>query len=82
MNEKSMTASSQPLPSMRACPITIASPSPVLSSASASRSVYGRRSKKWSGSSLLTPAASSTNEPSSASDAIRERAFMAKWCPH
>ena len=46
MNEKSMTASSHGCSSIVAWPITIASPSPVDSSASASRSVYGRRSKK------------------------------------
>ena len=39
MKEKSITASSQPLPSIAAWPITIASPSPVFISASASRSV-------------------------------------------
>ena len=39
MNAKSMTASSQPRPSIAACPITIASARPVDISASARRSV-------------------------------------------
>jgi hypothetical protein len=79
MKAKSMTASSQPLPSIAACPITIASPSPVFISASARRSVYGRRSKKLSGSSERRSDASSTKEPSSASHAMRERARIGKW---
>ena len=45
MNAKSITASSSACSSIVAWPTTIASPSPVFSSASASRSVYGRRSK-------------------------------------
>ena len=79
MNEKSMTASSHDFPSIEPWPITIASPSPVFISASARRSVYGRRSKKCRGSSERSSAASSTNVPSSASDAIRERARIGKW---
>ena len=39
MNEKSITASSHGMPSIVAAPMTIASPSPVATSASASRSV-------------------------------------------
>jgi len=61
--------------------ITIASPRPVLSSASASRSVYGRRSKKASGSSERSSAASSTKVPSSAIEAMRVRARIGKWYP-
>ena len=60
MNAKSITASWQGCRSIVALPITIASPSPVSSSASASRSVYGRRSKKPSGSAERRSAASST----------------------
>ena len=82
MKEKSITASSHGLPSIAACPITIASPRPVESSASASRSAYGRRSKNCSGSSERRSAASSANVPSSASEAMRERAFIGKWWPH
>ena len=76
-----MTESSHGFPSIAACPITIASPRPVFISASASRSVYGRRSKKCSGSSERSSAASSTNDSASASDAIRDRARIGKWCP-
>ena len=71
MNEKSITASSTGWPSIVARPTTIASARPVLSSASASRSTYGRRSKKPSGSAERTSAASSTNLPGSASHSIR-----------
>ncbi len=78
MNEKSMTASSQPRPSIAACPITIASASPVDISASARRSVYGRRSKKPSGSSEWRSADSSTNESESASESMRTRARIVK----
>ena len=80
-NEKSMTASSHGRLSTAAWPITIASPRPVDVSASASRSVYGRRSKKLSGSSDRRSAASSTKLPRSASDAIRARALIGKWWP-
>ena len=51
--------------SIAARPMTIASPSPVESSASASRSLYGRRSKNSSGSSERRSAASSTKLSSS-----------------
>ena len=82
MNAKSMTASSQPRPSIVAWPITIASASPVDISASASRSVYGRRSKKPSGSSECRSVASSVKEPGSTSEAMRARARIGKWWPH
>ena len=82
MKPKSIAASSTGWASISACPITIASPSPVFSSASASRSVYGFRSKKPSGSSERSSADSSTNEPSSASEAIRARTLIGKWWPH
>ena len=81
MNVKSMTESSSGWPSIVAWPITAASPSPVFSSASASRSAYGRRSKKSSGSSDRTSAASSTNEPGSAYQSMRARAPIGKWWP-
>ena len=81
MKAKSITASSQALPSTVARPITIASPSPVPSSASARRSPYGRRSKKSSGSSERRSAASSVKLPSSARLRIRARARIGKWCP-
>ncbi len=81
MNEKSMTASSQGCSSIVALPITIASPSPVATSASASRSLYARRSKNSSGSAERRSAASSTKLPRSASCSIRFRAFTGKWWP-
>ena len=56
--------------SILARPITIASPSPVETSASASRSVYGRWSKKPSGSSERRSAASSAKLPASVSCSI------------
>ena len=59
MKAKSMTASSQPRPSIAPWPITIASARPVFISASTRRSVYGRRSKKLSGSSEWRSEASS-----------------------
>ena len=74
-----MTASSHASLSIAALPITIASPRPVETSASASRSVYGRRSKKASGSSDRSSTASSWNVPVSTSCAIRSRARTGKW---
>jgi len=50
MNEKSITASSQGRSSIVAWPMIIASPLSLESSASARRSLYGRRSTKLSGS--------------------------------
>ena len=79
MNAKSMTASSQRTRSIAAEPITMASPWPVSCSASTSRSVYGRMSKKVSGSSERRSAASSLNVPSSASCAMRSFARTRKW---
>ena len=83
MKEKSMTASWHGCSSIAARPITIASPSPVASSASASRSVYGRRSKKPSGSAErssvgLLLAGARVGELAHALDA---RA-TGKWWPH
>ena len=78
MKAKSITASSHACASIEAWPITIASPRPVLSSASASRSAYGRRSKNVSGSSERSSDASSANDPGSASCAIRTRAGTGK----
>jgi hypothetical protein len=78
MNEKSMTASSHAWPEIEAGPITIASPRPVESSASTSRSGYARTSKKTSGSSERRSAASSLKLPSSASCAMRSRACSGK----
>ena len=74
MKPNSITASWHGSSSIAARPITIASPRPVESSASASRSVYGRRSKNSSGSSERSSAASSTKLSSSVSCAIRSRA--------
>src|SRR6266536_322388 len=82
MKAKSITASWKGAPSSVAWPVTIASPRPVATSASASRSVYGRRSKKPSGSSERSSAASSVKLPSSARLAIRARARIGKWWPH
>ena len=82
MKLKSITASWQGSPSISARPITIASPSPVFSSASARRSVYGRRSKKPSGSAERSSPSSSAKDPVSASCSIRSRAESGKWWPH
>src|SRR5438094_556485 len=82
MKAKSITASSTGESSRVACPITIASPRPVATSASAKRSVYGRRSKKPSGSSERRSAASSAKLPSSARSAMRARARIGKWWLH
>src|SRR4051794_12410324 len=79
MKVKSMTDSSTGCPSIVAWPMIAASPSPVFSSASARRSAYGRRSKKSSGSSERTSAASSRKEPGSAYQSIRARARIGKW---
>ena len=67
MKPKSITESWHGSPSISARPIRIASPWPVFSSASASRSVYGRRSKKSSGSAERSSVSSSENVPGSAS---------------
>ena len=82
MNAKSIAATRQGCPSTAARPVRIASPSPVPSSASASRSTYGRRSKNSSGSADRRSPSSSSNVPGSASCAIRSRARTGKWCPH
>ena len=82
MKEKSITASSHGMSSIVAAPITSASPSPVETSASASRSLYARRSKNASGSAERRSAASSAKLPLSASCSIRSRALTGKWWPH
>ena len=82
MNEKSITASRHGSASIRAVPVIIASPSPVDTSASASRSVYGLRSKNSSGSPERSDISSSANVPSSASCSIRSRPLTGKWWPH
>ena len=52
--------------SISALPVRSASPRPVPSSASASRSTYGRRSKNWSGSAeRRSPISSHTSAPNS-----------------
>ena len=61
MNEKSITASRHGRLSIRAVPVIIASPSPVETSASARRSVYGLRSKNPSGSLERNEVSSSAN---------------------
>ncbi len=82
MNEKSITASRQARPSIAAAPVIIASPSPVDTSASASRSTYGLRSKNSRGSAERRPVSSSAKLSGSTSCAIRSRLRTGKWCPH
>ena len=81
MKPKSMTASTQGVPSMLALPVTIASVRPVLACASRTRSGYGSRSVKRSGSSVITIDHSSWNEPSSTSWRMRSRAPSRRWKP-
>ena len=83
MNEKSITASSSGWPSSVARPTTIASrEAGVQLGLGEPLARTARRSKKASGSAERTSAASSTNEPGSASHAIRARAGIGKWWPH
>ena len=83
MNAKSMTASSQALPSIAPRPITIASPRPVFSSASARRSRVGPQVEEveWvvraEVGGLLDEAALVGE-----ADAMRARARIGKWWPH
>ena len=82
MNEKSITASRQGIDSIVAPPVISASPSPVDTSASASRSVYGFRSKNCSGSADRRSASASTKLPGSDSCSMRSGARTGKWWPH
>ena len=62
-------------------PPTIASVRPLVACASRTRSGYGMRSLKLSGSSVRRWLQRSTNEPGSASCAMRSRAPMRRWSP-